>query len=773
MRLRGWRAVFILVLAGLSCSRDPEVVKRKYLQSGNKYFEKGQYKEASIMYRQALRKDQRYGEAYYRLGLTQLKLSRPLEALGSLRRAVELQPNNTDAKVQLAEIYLSALLVTQRTDTRRIDSLRAELKHLADQLLERDPRSVPGLRYTGYLLLSENKVKEAVAKFRQANEISAARPEIVLPLVQSLMADNQAEEAEKLAKDLLAREKTFGPIYDVLYLHYLRTNRTGEAEQILKSKVENNPKQADYLLQLAAFYYAVKREPETRAVLNRLTSNLKDFPSAHELAGDFYRRRGEFEKALTEYDLGIRNDAKQTPLYQKKKAQVLIDQGKRAEASRLLDEVLKEDPKDAQAQAMRASLLIETGSAQELQTAVSELQSMVSRMPDNPVLRFNLGRALLRKREFEQARTQFQEAINKQPGYLPPRIALAELHLARLEFPAALQAVKETLARDPRNLPAKLIQTAALAGMGNLAQARASLMAALKEHPGSREAMMQLGMLDLAEKNYEAAEETFARLQDTAPLGDLRGLMGLTETYAARKQFDKASQLLRKELANNPERSQIRLALANIAVRGGQYDEAIAEYQQLIRKNPKAGDLYLRLGETQRRKGDLPAAIASFRKSAELLPKEPAAHLSLALLLDTLGHKSEAMKTYETILQIQPDHAVALNNLAYMMAETGGDLDEALTLAQRARQKLPNDLNVADTLGWIYIKKNLSDNAIGIFRDLVARQPDNSTFHYHLAMAFYQKGDRLQARKALQTALQKKPSPEEAAKIKDLMAKVG
>ena len=47
-----------------ACSRDPNVVKRKFVESGNKYFQNGKYREASIMYRTALRKDPRFGEAY-------------------------------------------------------------------------------------------------------------------------------------------------------------------------------------------------------------------------------------------------------------------------------------------------------------------------------------------------------------------------------------------------------------------------------------------------------------------------------------------------------------------------------------------------------------------------------------------------------------------------------------------------------------------------------------------------------------------------------------
>ncbi len=63
------------------------------------------------------------------------------------------------------------------------------------------------------------------------------------------------------------------------------------------------------------------------------------------------------------------------------------------------------------------------------------------------------------------------------------------------------------------------------------------------------------------------------------------------------------------------------------------------------------------------------------------------------------------------------------------MAETGGNLDEALTLATRAKQKLPSLAEVSDTIGWIYLKKNLYNNAVEIFKDLVAQgagQPDLS-----------------------------------------------
>src|SRR3989475_3830353 len=106
-----WCLVLVAVTA--SCSRDPNVIKARYLVNGNKYFEKGKYKEASIMYRTALQKDAKFGEAYYRAALTDLKMDQPFSAVQSLRRAIELlkpgQPERTDARVKLADLYLDYL----------------------------------------------------------------------------------------------------------------------------------------------------------------------------------------------------------------------------------------------------------------------------------------------------------------------------------------------------------------------------------------------------------------------------------------------------------------------------------------------------------------------------------------------------------------------------------------------------------------------------------------------------------------------------------------
>src|SRR4051794_37076332 len=104
MRLRSLLAAVTLALS-ISCSRDVNNIKKKYVQTGNKYFALGKYQQAAILYRSAIRKDAKFGEAYYRWALAEVMLNQLSGAVLPLRRAVELLPpgpERNDARSRLA-----------------------------------------------------------------------------------------------------------------------------------------------------------------------------------------------------------------------------------------------------------------------------------------------------------------------------------------------------------------------------------------------------------------------------------------------------------------------------------------------------------------------------------------------------------------------------------------------------------------------------------------------------------------------------------------------
>ena len=703
---------FVLLLA--SCNQDPKVQAQRYVNNGNKFFDKGKYKEASIMYRRALQKDLKSGEAYYRLGLTEVKLLAFGDAARALRRAVDLQPNNVDAANKLAEIYL----VASSQDAQHAKDLRMDSRELADKLLQANPNSYEGHRLLGQLALLDRDIPTAVAELSTAYKIDN-KSDLALPLFQALVLSNRTDDAEKLAREVIGREKTFGQMYDVVYMLYTRTNRAADAEQIIKQKVAANPTKSNYALQLVAHYYVNKRAADMDAALAQLTDE-KRFPEGHLLAGDFFFFRAhEYDRARIQYEAGAKSQPKDKVAYQERLVELMATLGQNQDASRLLDTILAEHPKDGDAIAMRAALMLQTGNAQQIKQAANDLQSLVTKTPDNHLLRFNLARALLAQGDAEQARLQLEAAIKIRPDFIVARELLSKIYLTKGDAARALKEADEIIALNSNDLQAHLVRSSALIGIGERDKARDELAAINKIAPDNPDARYQFGYMAWQSKDFKQAEQVFNDLYKSNPK-DIRGLVGVVETLAGQNKMPEAIQVMKSASDQEPDRRDMKLALANLYVRDLRYDESIQIYNGLLQADPKSSDLLFRLAETQRRKGDVNTAIDTFRRASQAAPTDPRPLLQLGLLMDGTGRREQAKPIYEQILKLQPDHPIALNNLAFIKAEEGVDLDEALTMAQRARQKLPDSPNIQDTLGWIYIKKNLSDDAVRVFKDLVA-----------------------------------------------------
>src|SRR5215472_14535728 len=100
MKHLGFRLVVVLsCVAALltACSRDPNVRKQKYLESGQRYYAKGKYRESIIQYRNAINVDPTFAQAHYQLSQAYLKLGDYQHAYGALMKTVDLQPDNYKA----------------------------------------------------------------------------------------------------------------------------------------------------------------------------------------------------------------------------------------------------------------------------------------------------------------------------------------------------------------------------------------------------------------------------------------------------------------------------------------------------------------------------------------------------------------------------------------------------------------------------------------------------------------------------------------------------
>jgi tetratricopeptide (TPR) repeat protein len=778
-------ALAVTALALVSCNRDPNYLKQKYLQNGNKYFAAGRLNEASIMYRKALEKDRRYGEAWYHLALTQLKQGGVASAVESLRRAEQSLPRGTadsdDVILKLSEIYVIAAQAQPNNQ-----QIVKDVADFAGGLLKRNPNSWQGHKISGDLGVLDTTVKYrrgdkpeakqaltgAIEEYRKALVAKPGDYVITLALGRTLVLDSEVAEGESLFRILTAKEKTNLNAYYELYHLYLAQRRIPEAEGVLKTAIQNNPAQTPLRLELARFYYGTNKKDELLSLLNGMKSDLKQFPHAYVQAGDFFIRVGQFDEAIKQYEEGIQKDPQRKTVYMKHEIEAFVRENNLPLAYAKNNELLKIDPKDAEARGLEATFKLDKG---EVTEAMTDLQSVVTAKPNNFVARFNLGRAHFARGEYEQARQEFDKAVQIRPDYIPARLAQTQVALIRGDAETAVHTSDEILRISPGSIQGRVMKAAALQRLQKFEDARAVLEPVLAKNPKQVETLLELGVLDLGEHKYKEAIDSFHRAWTAAP-NNIRGLLGESKAYLLDGQAEKSVALIQTEVQKEPNRQDLLRELGNAQMAAGQFDAAVASYQSLMArvKEPRQlTDIWSRIAQAYRYKGDVPHSIEALEKSRQGVPDNPLVVTNLGMLYEQMGKMDVAKKYYETAIRIDQNNGYALNNLAYLITETDGDLNVALTYAQRAKQRLPNYNEVTDTLGWIYIKKNLTDSAIDTFRGLVTQAPQNPTFHYHYAMALNQKGDRDTARKECQAALAGKPSKNQENEIRQLMSRLG
>jgi tetratricopeptide (TPR) repeat protein len=759
-------AIFSAILCALACLCLIACGKSatQYIDRGNQLYAAGQYSDATLNYRNALKKAPNSGEAYYRLGLALLKQNQVGDAYQAFNHAVSLDSKNIPAKIQLANL---SLLVYAR-DPRHPPVLYKQAQSIADELLKPGGDRVQGLRIKGSLALIDNQTAAAVQALRDAARLAPNNADVGGELAQALLRDNQPDEAEKTARQTVQRHPKYSQAYEVLYAIYRTQQNWEKAEALLKLWVANNPKDSGPIVRLAAFYYARKQPDDGEKVLNSLLDRRTQFPQADLLVGDFHALIRNPEKALADYQRGESRDHARQQVYQERAASMLATLGRREDAMKAADAILAKDPKNQFARALKVEVLERMGGAKNLDTAATLANGLAQEAPSNSRVQLLAGQAFLMKGSLDDAHDHLARAAQADPRSLTAQVALARLEMLRKNYPAVLEHANAALAIRQNDPTARLFRVIGLTGTHSYGAAKAEAEQLARDTKDAPQVEMQLGVIALGQGHYAEAEELFRKLYKGGP-SDLQPLAGLVNTYEAEHQPDRALALMEEETQRSPESSGKEALLVATAEADGKTDVALSQLQKMATQNPASADVQIRIGALEQKNDKLPEALQAFQRARQLAPDRKGLDQMIASIEDRMGKKANAIADYRKALAKSPTDPTILNNLAFLLVDSGGDANEALQLVNTAIRQKPNVPQLRDTLAWIQIKRHNTAEALPILHGLTDNYPLDNTFRYHYAVALIESGDRAGAKQQVTEALSNKPPTELAGELRNLL----
>ncbi|HTV01346.1 MAG TPA: tetratricopeptide repeat protein [Luteitalea sp.] len=734
----------VLALAVSGCSRNAQ----SYLERGDEYLKTGDLAAAVLEYRNAIEKEPTLGAARVKLAEVYERQGNGAGALAEYVRAADLLPN--DAAVQVkAGFWLGGAARFDEAKQRADRALRlqpknadalvlranalASLKDLdgaleqMQQALSLDPRS-QFRSNLGVIEAARGNLAEAEAAFRQAVLSDPKSVAAQVALGQFLWGAGRAQEAEAAFKAAVQLDASNPLPNRWLAAYYLRTNRGAEAEPYFR-KVTELLGTADATVALADYYLSMSRPDDARKVLEKLGENPQYWPLSRVRVAD-----------------------------------ILHTQGKKAEALAAVDEVVGKHPTLVGGHTVRGRMLLAANRADEART---EAQAALKLDPRSVESLFLLGQVEEKRQDLAAAATAYTDLLKINPRASAAQVRLALVQMQRNDLSAAMQMAEQAATAQPDNLQPRLVLARALLARGEVDRSTTITQQLLRDAPNSAVVQNQAGMLALARNDVASARAAFGKALQANP-ALVEPLSGLVSLDLQARQPQAARARVEQRLTQAP-RDPLVLLLAG-RTWGATGDAAGAEQylRRAIEADPSNLEAYGQLGQLYLAQRKMDQALGEFEQMATKQPKAVAPRTMAAMILQSQGKDDEARRRYEQIVGMDPRAAVASNNLAWMYASRGEQLDRALQLAQAAKAEAPDEPEVNDTLAYVYIQKQLPALAIEPLKLAVDKVPSRPAFHYRLGLAYAQTGNKDAARKSLQQALQLQtdfPQAEDARKL--------
>lgn len=732
--------------------------------------------QAQTEINEILKRDSKHAGARTLHAMMLLREGKTDEALVLVEGVVKDSPSSGDAADLLASLYEQAdrladaekVLSTAATMVDEPILLKlhlaqlyaragklAEAEQVMRELVAEKPDEFDYRLLLGQFLAQTDQAGKAEAVMREA---IAADPKDVrrqLLLADLLTATQTRAAGIDYLKGAITQDPELSELYFGLAKLYEQEKRTDEAKQVYEGMVEHYRDEPPGLIarnHLAA-YAAVAGDMDAAGKLVDyiLIKNPKD-SEALQMKGRLALQRSDFETAVASFRSVLKEQPDSVPVLHLL-AEAQLRKGDIELAGDNLRHAVEIAPQNADARIKFARYLI---AKKELVRALEQIDTVLDKDPNNADAIAARSEVLAAKGDMAAVKVELAKLKEAAPDSVEASLGLARVYMAEGNEVAAMTEVDEVLARDEKNLAALLMKTGILATSNdvvNLEVAIKRLKTLLPENP---EGYFRMGRLLRAKGDAAGAlkeyEQAYLLADDT---GKAEILHDLINTQLVVDQPGQALDRLKALLREEPEHKAANGLLGIVEMARKDYKSAEVAFAKQIQINPNNAAAYAQLSSAHEQQGNKAGAVAAFEQGLGVLKDNLNLQMGLAGVHERQGNIDAAVELYEKVLTKQSDNAIAVNNLAALLADHRTD-EKSLARAKELAAMLEPVKQPAlrDTLGWVHYRTGDYAKAVEVLEGVVNAAPKAAIFQYHLGMAYAKAGDKANAKATLTKALE-------------------
>jgi tetratricopeptide (TPR) repeat protein len=633
----------------------------------------------------------------------------------------------------------------------------------------------------------KNNPDQAIDYYQKAVELNERSPEVIRQLARLLDQRGRGKEADNLLKnlspevmagsdmqwlaaDIALRQQDPARALELAsaavrkdskdYRDYLRrgavlaaNGKQAEAGVDLRRAVELAPEQPEPRLALVQFLARTGRADEAREELKKAGAEVPKDQSALTLA-EGYEVLGDVDRAREQYGRAVKERPEDYAV-RKKAAGFAMRAGPLPAAEALLRPVVVGQVKapDADAAWARRGLALVLSANPDEPHFAEALALVGLRLDGGKIVAAEKAPALAGEELAREQRAQAEVLASR------PQRAYRTAAIARLED----LGKHGTATPDDQFLLAKLYdQDGATTKAGDL------LLRLVADNPNNASYLGYYGQKMFREHQWDKAETAAGQLAQLEKKRELPpGSLGSVELQAQvleqRDEGKKALALLRGYANRKGARPEDAILVIASLARQKQFDAALAACEEAWKTCPPEdiGSASLAVLRAMKPTTEQCRPIERHLKEAQKKdPRSTAFLLLLADLYDLQGNYTEAKKAYRDVLALEEGNVVALNNLAWLLAETSDNADQGLDLIQRAIKLQGERAELLDTRAAVALVKGQTDSAIKDLERANADSPSPSRY-VRLALAYLQAKDREAALAAFNRAKSSGLKPEQ------------